>query len=88
MFPAHKVLKTDNFTVVEPMIIAKFFCWDATVSNNTPIDNPDLSLLDPQDMGAINSLRHLVSDVNVTGYGTTDICLLGCIIYLKPVPYS
>jgi len=66
-FPVLKTLKIDNFTRVNPIIIAEFLV--GMVRNNTPIDNVNLSesLLDPQDMGVIKSLHHFVSDVNVAG---------------------
>jgi hypothetical protein len=58
MFPALKTLKIDNFTKVNSIIIAQFLV--GMVNNNTPIDNLDLTLLEPQDMAIVKSLRHFV----------------------------
>ena len=63
IFPALKTLKIDNFTRVDPIKIAKFLV--RMVSNKTPIDNLDLTLLEPQDIGDVQSLRHFVTDFKV-----------------------
>ena len=65
IFPVLKTLKIDNFTKVNPIVIAEFLV--GMINNNTPIDNLDLTLLEPQDLGVIKSLHHLVPDVKVAG---------------------
>jgi hypothetical protein len=56
MFLALKTLKIDNFTRVNPIIIAEFLV--RMIRNITPI------LLNSQNDGVIKSSRHFVSDVN------------------------